>query len=777
MRDIAKKPVIYFINFTGLVLSMTVVIILSVYYIDETNADRFNKKIDDIYVIYDKNPIIPKQIFMPGILKEAIDDKIPEIEKVVRVRDHWGGTTLQVDENQPVSSILIFADSTFTDIFSYSCIAGDFKKALKTPMSVVLTKKEALKLFGTISPIGETVKFNNNQFLTVLAVIREPALKSSLKFDAIVPMISASQISPTSVLGDEYTNWRRLAFTTFILMKSTANPNEVQKKISALFPKDSKVSKITLLPYSSFYFSDVQTSWKTYLKTGNKNTPMILVIVAVIILLMGVINYLNLSFSMAVERLKNTGILKIVGAKRGHIFKNIIFESVLFFFVSVLLACSIAWGTIPTLTQKVGIEMHPEIILNPAFFLMMLILVLVISTILVVIPAIKLSSINLVDSLKRNLSSRGKSHITRRVLVIAQFTIATILIAFTLAVQKQVKYGFKELGYNKENIYTIQLTPQLQQDILKEKLEEIPGVNEVAYTNFLPGEEMLENWPNMTMINSDEKREDIRSFIIRCDNNLPHLLGLKLIKGRLFSKDLSTDKDKILVNREFVKEYGLLEPLGVKLPNFGTGDGEIIGVVEDFHFQSIQKPIAPVIIRIDDYARHCYVKIASPDFNSLHNSVTQIKDAVNKLSSGYHVNFGFMDASVADMYKSEIQFRKIFFLFSTIAIFICCLGIFGLSIFASQQRIKEIGIRKINGAKVSEILTMLNKDFIKWVAISFVIATPIAYYAMHKWLENFAYKTELSWWIFALAGLLALGIALLTVSWQSWKAATRNPVE
>jgi putative ABC transport system permease protein len=240
---------------------------------------------------------------------------------------------------------------------------------------------------------------------------------------------------------------------------------------------------------------------------------------------------------------------------------------------------------------------------------------------------------------------------------------------------------------------------------------------------------------------------------------------------------LSTDKDKILVNREFVKEYGLLEPLGVKLPNFGTGDGEIIGVVEDFHFQSIQKPIAPVIIRIDDYARHCYVKIASPDFNSLHNSVTQIKDAVNKLSSGYHVNFGFMDASVADMYKSEIQFRKIFFLFSTIAIFICCLGIFGLSIFASQQRIKEIGIRKINGAKVSEILTMLNKDFVKWVAIAFVIATPIAYYAMHKWLENFAYKTELSWWIFALAGLLALGIALLTVSWQSWKAATRNPVE
>ncbi|MCG6189784.1 ABC transporter permease [Maribellus maritimus] len=773
-RGVAKKPFIYSINFVGLTLSMTVVFVLATYYLGETGANKFNKNIDNTYVICSEGFQGELHTYTPAILKEHIENEIPEVEKVVRIRSPFGETTFQVGENPPITSKLILADSTFTDVFSYQCIAGDFKTALRTPMSIVLTNKEALKLFGQLSPIGETVKMDNKHNLTVRAVINEAQEKSSLSFNAIIPMISLPQVSPN---GDEFTSWGMSNFTSFVLINKTASPDQIGEKIAQLYPENNYKTTISLKAFSSFYFSDVDVGRQNYLKTGNKTSTTILAVVATIILLMGIINYLNLSFSLAVERLKNVGILKISGAEKKHILKNIIGESALFFLFSVVFAYMISLITIPVLSNKIGVAINSDIILNPEFMLISISAALIISTFSVIVPAIKLSSINPIDSVKRNITGKGKTNRTRTILVITQFSVAIILIAFTWAVQKQVKYGSKQLGFNKENIYTIQLTPQLKKDILKEKIVQIPGVKEVSYTNFLPGRESIEQWYGMTITYKGEKKENISSHIIRCDNNFPGLLGLNPIKGRLFSSDMLTDKNKIIVNKAFVDEYGFDEPLGVKIPAFNSEEMEIIGVVDNFHFQSVHKAISPVIIRVNDYAKFCYVKIASSDFNSLHGAVTQINKAATSISTGYPVDFEFLDESVAQMYSSEVQFRKIFFFFSVIAIFICCLGILGLSIFASQQKVKEIGIRKVNGAKVSEILAMLNKDFVKWVLIAFVIATPVAWYAIHKWLENFAYKTNLNWWIFALAGVLALGIALLTVSWQSWRAATRNPVE
>jgi putative ABC transport system permease protein len=239
---------------------------------------------------------------------------------------------------------------------------------------------------------------------------------------------------------------------------------------------------------------------------------------------------------------------------------------------------------------------------------------------------------------------------------------------------------------------------------------------------------------------------------------------------------LETDKNKVVVNEAFVREHNLENPVGEKI-QLMTGECEIIGVVKDFHYKSVNEPIAPLIIQNKADASFCLVKLASIGFNNLHYNIQTIKAEANKLSPSFPVEISFFDQAVEKMYQSELQFRKTFTLFAGSAIIICCMGIFAMSLFASQKRTKEIGIRKVNGAKISEILTMLNRDFVKWVIMAFIIATPVAYYTMNKWLENFAYKTTLSWWIFALAGLLALGIALLTVSWQSWKAATRNPVE
>jgi putative ABC transport system permease protein len=253
-------------------------------------------------------------------------------------------------------------------------------------------------------------------------------------------------------------------------------------------------------------------------------------------------------------------------------------------------------------------------------------------------------------------------------------------------------------------------------------------------------------------------------------------LEIQPVLGRIFSDKLATDKNKIVVNEVFVREHKMENPIGEIIPLI-TGECEIIGVVKDFHYKSVNEPIAPLIIRNQTDATFCLVNISSSGFNDLHHNIQSFKNETNGLSPSFPVEISFLSQAIENMYQSELQFRKTFTLFAGIAIIICCMGIFAMSLSTTQKRSKEIGIRKVNGARISEVLVMLNKDFVKWVAIAFVIATPIAWYAMNQWLQNFAYKTELSWWIFALAGLLALGIALLTISWQSWRAARRNPVE
>ncbi|HEY3390876.1 MAG TPA: FtsX-like permease family protein, partial [Prolixibacteraceae bacterium] len=258
------------------------------------------------------------------------------------------------------------------------------------------------------------------------------------------------------------------------------------------------------------------------------------------------------------------------------------------------------------------------------------------------------------------------------------------------------------------------------------------------------------------------------------------MLGLQLTKGRFYSEDLTTDTKKMVVNETFLRENKMENPIGAKfVMGMGTDAGlsEIIGVVKDFHYKAVNEPIVALVIQNEPNAFYCLVSLQTTDFKSLHRTIDEIKAASSQLSPSFPVEISFFDQAVENMYKSELEFQRTFSLFAGCAIVICCMGILAMSLFMCQRRIKEIGIRKVNGATIAEVITLLNRNFVKWVAIAFVIATPIAWYSMNRWLENFAYKTELSWWIFVLAGLLALGIALLTVSWQSWKAATRNPVE
>jgi putative ABC transport system permease protein len=447
--------------------------------------------------------------------------------------------------------------------------------------------------------------------------------------------------------------------------------------------------------------------------------------------------------------------------------------------MSLFLAILIVRALFPFISSFTGIHFNIQLLYKPSFLIVSFAGTFILSMVFSIIPALRISSSKATDNLKKTVTPGTSNSIFRGILVTTQFVIAIVLIAFTLLVQKQVNFGSSNLGFYQENIIGIKLTPQMKGkiEVLKKLLQEKSTVEKVSFTKYFPGS-AVSNWFTIQEINGVKK--ELRFDIFNADANFFSMSGLQLSQGRFYSEDLATDQHKMIVNESFLRENKMDNPIGAKfVMGFGmnTGPSEIIGVVKDFHYKAVNLPIAALIIQNEPEVSHCLVKLQTNDFNTLHTTIQDIKEATTKLSPSFPVEITFFDHAIENMYQSELQYRRTFSLFAGCAILICCMGILALSLLACQRRIKEIGIRKVNGARISEVMTMLNRDFVKWVAIAFVIATPIAYYAMNKWLENFAYKTELSWWIFALAGILALGIALLTVSWQSWRAATRNPVE
>jgi putative ABC transport system permease protein len=433
----------------------------------------------------------------------------------------------------------------------------------------------------------------------------------------------------------------------------------------------------------------------------------------------------------------------------------------------------------PFISSYTGIHFNPFLLFTPSFLIVAITGIFLLSLMFSIIPAMRISSSKVVDNLKKTIHSGSSNSVARGILVTAQFAIAIVLIAFTVLVQKQVDFGSSNFRFDKENIIGIKLTPQLsdRQQVLKKLIQDHPNAGKISFTQFFPGK-LNEHWASNQQINGESIQLDFDTFT--GDASLCSMLGLQLVQGRLFSDNLVTDAHKMIVNETFVRAHKMENPIGAKFV-MGFGENvplsEIIGVVKDFHYKPVTAPIGSLIIQNEPRSSYCLVSINTSDFKSLDHFIQAIKTETNKLSPSFPVEISFLDQAVENLYQSEIQFRRTFSLFAGCAIVICCLGILAMSLFACQRRIKEIGIRKVNGAKISEVMTMLNRDFVKWVAIAFVIATPVAWYIMSLWLESYAYKTELSWWIFALSGIVALGIALLTVSWQSWKAATRNPVE
>ncbi len=772
-RNFVRKPATNLINLLGLAISLALVIILSVYAYSELTTDNYHKNGKRVFLYSDVNNL--PRIYTPGVLKDNIDLSVPGVESTVRIAGTWEAPVFQIAGKDPITSDLIFADEDFFKLFTYQVVEGNPELALKEPMTVVITQTLSEKLFGKESAVGKSLKLNNEKELTIKAVVEDPVANSSLSFSALTSMSTRKVIMPNEA---EFKVWPFCLFQTFVLLKEGTSPDETAKKIAALFPGEmrAKETAAQLTPLKKLYFSQFALFNGNYLNFGDQKKVMILLLVAALVLIIALVNFINISASQWLERIRQTGVMKVNGASRTTLLFQVVSEAFLFFLISLFFAILLIHIFAPYICNYTGIQSNQQLIYSTGFLGIALATTLTLSLIFSIIPALRISSSNAIDNLRRAVEPRTKNSVSSGILATAQFTIAIVLIAFTILVQKQVNFGSSNLGINQDNVIGIKLTPELmgKREVLKKMLLEKPSVGKISFSQYYPGQP-LSYWETKMDATGEPKQLSYDTF--GADAGFFETMGLQLISGRFYSEDLSTDANKVVVNESFARENKLQNPLGVKFFSMNGSVCEIIGVIKDFHYKPVNKPILPLAIRNEPFASYCLVNLKTSDYSALNNAILDIRKSATGLSPSFPVEISFLDQAIENLYQSEIQFRRTFSLFAGCAIVICCLGILAVSLFACQRRVKEIGIRKVNGARISEVMAMLNRDFVKWVAIAFVIATPIAYFAMHKWLESFAYKTELSWWIFALAGVLALGIALLTVSWQSWKAATRNPVE
>ncbi|MBN2091045.1 ABC transporter permease [candidate division KSB1 bacterium] len=776
IRQFRGRPVTSSINILGLALGMTVVVILAAYCYSELKTDHHFEMGDQIYLVLgerEKTSSIIHAIHTPGILKKHIDEQIPQIQATVRIAGTWDPPIFQVENQEPVTSKLIFADPEFFSIFNYPVVMGNLKNALEEPMSLVLLKSEAIRLFGTVETVGKIVKINNQDILTVTAIIDDPQNNSCLSFNAIAPVSSMDKIQYED---ERFTSWQRLNFQTFVRIGNHQQILNLEKAITNLFPVNpfnQEHTTVELFPLQKIYFSEISVSRTDYLRTGDKSQVMILLLVAILVLIIAIINYVNISTAHQFEKLKQYGVQKIIGASQLLIFRNIVFEAIIVFILSTLIAMTITGMIIQHIKNYTGINFSNILFISPQFFGLAFIISIFLGFVAAIFPAVRLAASDPVNNLNKKLSGKENRATLGKILIVFQFAIAITLIAFTILIQKQIKFGSKDLGFEKENIVAIKLTDQLRnrRDVLKKYLLEQSLVGKVSFSRFYPGKD-FSSWQATLMQNGEEKVVTFDNF--HSDAEFFDLMGIRLLKGRLFSSDLATDRNKILVNEAFVREYGILNPIGA---TFYDCEFEIIGVIKDFHFKPVNIPISPLAIISREWASECLVKLNNNNFEAIQAFLKNTHRICSELSPAFPVEINFLDTAVENMYQHEIQFRRIFSLFAGTAIFLCCLGIFALSLIACQRRTKEIGIRKVIGANSFEILMLMNKNLFRWVGISFIIACPVAWYVMNRWLENFAYKTELSWWIFLLAGIITTTIALLTVSWQTIRAATANPVE
>jgi len=760
IRNLKRHKGFSFINITGLALGIACFLFILVYVQDELSYDGFHEDADSIYQILTHTDIKNNSI-TPTPLAPKLKEECPEIIDAARYHWIWGGAVINYNDKTFEEDGLRLVDPSFFKVFDFPFIMGDPNRALNDPYSIVITKASADKYFGDEYPIGKVVTLNHQHQLIVTGVIENVPSNSTLQFDMLVSLeFNILNIdNPGSYLA-----WENLTVYTFIKCRDHCNVDELNKKINRLVRNQSnRKSSFSLLPFMDRYFFFY----------SNKTSIYAFITIAVFVLLVACFNFMNLSTARSARRAKEIGMRKIVGAYRKQIILQFLGESTLLSLIAGICALILFSLLLPLFSTITG----KEVILQYPFLLLSSLGVALFSGIVAgSYPALFLSRFKVIPALKGNLKSSFKGKGLRKTMVVAQFIISILLIIGMLVVNQQKYYmQSKDIGYDKRNIVSIPLdggSIKYYQVFKNELLKDSRIVCVTGTASSLP----FFNW-HQGNIQWEGKNinDDISVSFNKVDYDFIKTLNIDLVEGRDFTRALSSDAEyNFLVNEEMAKKIGIHPVAGATL-KIGDHPGKIVGVIENFHFSPLQRQIEPLILRLSpEDADNMLIRI-QPE--NLAATLSFIENTWKNVVPQYPFQYSFLNE---DYERSLFNISRIGYLltaFSVLTIMISCLGLFGLSSYAVEQRTKEIGIRKVLGASVSNIVTDISKEFIILVLIANIIAWPLAYYLMNRWLQNFAYRINIGWWILLSAGVLALAIALFTVSYQSIKAALANPVE
>ena len=798
-RSLRKSKGFTALNVIGLAAGLGVCLLIVLYVTDELSYDRYNVNADRIYRIdedlYFNNTrydaVTTSKFFGPTLVASY-----PKIQQMVRFRNP-GDLLVRKGNDHVVEHHFTFADSTIFKVFTLPMIAGDPNTALNNPHSIVIDESAARRYFNSTDVIGHTLEVgNNNTVLKVTGVIRDMPEQSQFHFSFIRPIRESYNFNDPSD-----NDWISNAYYTYILVQPGITQAEVQKdvnevvnlNISPALQQMFRTSGADLEKAGNHFLCHIFPLTDVHLysnKSGeleaNSNIQFVYIfsVIAVLILLIACVNFMNLSTARSANRAKEVGIRKVTGSTKGHLILQFLTESILLSLFALVLALCIAVLLLPMFNQLAGKSLHPDVLFSGRFLLMLILLVLVVGCLAGSYPAFYLSSFQPIDVLKGKMAAGFKSSWLRSSLVVFQFFISIGLIVSTLVIYRQLHYiRNKDAGFNRDQVLVIHDTWSLGRDgtaNLRKNLLTLAGVTDATVTPDLPtadGQYWQQGWfPEASL----DARKAILMTTLRVDDHYVPTLGMQIVKGRnLNLAQFPTDSTAIILNEAAVATLGVKDPLKLILYNhddqFKLLTYHVVGVVRDFNYNSMHDNIHPLLMVANTFNwSSMAVRFRTNDVSSL---VRQVESKFHAVKQGLPFSYSFMDDDFDKLYHAEHRTGRIFITFAVFAILIACLGLFGLVTYAAEQRTKEIGIRKVLGARVTSIVGLLSRDFTMLVGIAALIAFPAAWWAMYKWLETFAYRTEISWWIFLVAGAVALAIALLTVSIQTIRAALANPVK
>lgn len=794
LRNIRKHKGFALINIAGLAIGIASCLLILLFVQSELSYDRFHEKADRIYRVGFTFHVGTNQFdaaLGPCPLAAALVEEFPEVQSVARIfarQSRGGDVFVRYGEKRYKENKFLWADPEIFDILTIPFVTGKPAEALAQPNSVVMTVETAVKYFGQEDPVGKMLELGDGSLYMVNGVVQSFPEHSHFHFDFLASFSSL----PKSKDLDYYDT----AVFTYMLLRENVSIEDLKSKLPEFSGKCMApiIEKIMAVPYKDFLESGnfigfmtqplgnihLRSKWGNELEPqGSFNTVFIFSAIALLILIVACINFINLTTARSTQRASEVGVRKVVGSSRGQLIRQFLSESIFLSFLSFVLALTFVEIALPVFNSLVGKGFSASHILDWPFLLVLFIGAVVIGMAAGSYPAFLMASFQPVSVLKGKIQSSMRGRRFRDALVVFQFCASIVLLVGTAVIYTQLHYiRNKKLGFDKEHVVVIQRAEKLgtQQLAFKNQLYQNPGVLSATFTDSLP--QILLEAKVFQKEEGEGSQENNTLITITADYDLLETYGLEMIEGRYFKKEHSTDATAVVLNETAIKALNIQDPLEKRLVLVGMKRKpmDIIGIINDFHMESLHTKIGPTAVILTG-ARPSVILSVRMRPGDLTKTLGFLEDQWREFTNNQPFEYVFFDDQFDTLYKAEIQAGKVITAFACLAVFIACLGLLGLASFTASQRTKEIGIRKVLGATTKGIIVLLNKDFVKRVLVANLIAWPLAYYVMNKWLQNFAYRIRISIWMFLASAVIALLIALFTVSYQTIRAARGNPVD